>query len=649
MAHFREGNYSGFCEALAVGGCQDAAISVTLAQPQEFDCPLIGVSKGFQTLSGYLKHEVLGRNCRFLNRGCAIPQEDRLKLRASARTGKSFSGLLQNRKKNGEVFLNLVCINSLRVGSTFYLLGIQVDMTHSSGDRKGDVQEVVRRQLDTIVKTIMEVQQDALSRLQVPFNLSWLQAEGKDPSSFVALETQSPAVLTKNTFLEVEEEDEGSLRRAASDSMLQGMTIDSESGKILKDHTELELCSGGELFDRIVADGKFTEQVAAFCVQQMLRAVNYMHINGIMHRDLKPENWLLAETDAWRNTLLEVEAIEKTYLKLIDFGLSKRFSPGDFAKTKAGTPYYVAPEVLSGRYNELSDVWSIGVIMYILLSGSPPFSGADTMAVLDSVRQADLSFDQKEWSAISKEAMDMLKVLLMKDPSQRVTADSALKEAWLTKQHASHDLTQASQAVVQNLKSFAVMNKLKKAALNVIATQLTDDAIKDLKEFRLFSSRAWCYFFMIKAESKQCEELFMAMDDNNDGTLSVAELKEGLTKAGVAVPADLAAMMERIDTDGSGVIDYSEFMAATLDKRHFSAWQLSQELMKLLGGNTLVSDVMQIKYTAKEVDAIMKEVDLNGDGRIDFEEFMTMMRKMPKDRKAIIGIGLQPSKAAKQV
>ncbi|CAK9102722.1 unnamed protein product [Durusdinium trenchii] len=394
----------------------------------------------------------------------------------------------------------------------------------------------------------------------------------------------------------------------------------------------LELCSGGELFDRIVADGKFTEQVAAFCVQQMLRAVNYMHINGIMHRDLKPENWLLAET----------EAIEKTYLKLIDFGLSKRFSPGDFAKTKAGTPYYVAPEVLSGRYNELSDVWSIGVIMYILLSGSPPFSGADTMAVLDSVRQADLSFDQKEWSAISKEAMDMLKVLLMKDPSQRVTADSALKEAWLTKQHASHDLTQASQVVVQNLKSFAVMNKLKKAALNVIATQLTDDAIKDLKE------------------------LFMAMDDNNDGTLSVAELKEGLTKAGVAVPADLAAMMERIDTDGSGVIDYSEFMAATLDKRQWVAedacWRAfktfdqdgsghidKEELMKLLGGNTLVSDVMQIKYTAKEVDDIMKEVDLNGDGRIDFEEFMTMMRKMPKDRKAIIGIGLQPSKAAKQV
>jgi len=390
----------------------------------------------------------------------------------------------------------------------------------------------------------------------------------------------------------------------------------------------LEICNGGELFDRIVADGKFTEKAAAFCVQQMLRAVNYMHLNCIMHRDLKPENWLLAET----------EAIEKTSLKLIDFGLSKRFAPGEFALTKAGTPYYVAPEVLSGRYNELSDVWSIGVIMYILLSGSPPFAGKDTTEVLEAVRRAELTFDQKEWKAISQEAQNMLKVLLTKDPRARVSADAALKEEWLTKQHtASQDLVQASQVVVQNLKSFAVMNKLKKAALNVIATQLTDDAIKDLKE------------------------LFMAMDDNNDGTLSVGELREGLEKAGVAVPADLAAMMERIDTDGSGVIDYSEFMAATLDKREWVAedacWRAfktfdqdgsgsidKEELMKLLGGSTVVND-MQIKYTAKEVDAIMKEVDLNGDGKIDFEEFMAMMRKMPKDRKAIIGIGLgSPSK-----
>ncbi|CAE7767142.1 CPK2 [Symbiodinium sp. CCMP2456] len=392
----------------------------------------------------------------------------------------------------------------------------------------------------------------------------------------------------------------------------------------------LELCSGGELFDRIVADGKFSEQVAAYCVQQMLRAVNYLHSNCIMHCDLKPENWLLAET----------EAIQNTHLKMVDFGLSKRFTPGEFATTKAGAPYYVAPEVLAGHYNELCDVWSIGVIMYILLSGSPPFTGNDTMAVLESVKRSDLSFDKKEWKLISKEAKDMLKVLLTRDPSQRASAEAALKDEWMTKQidTTPADMTHASQVVVQNLKSFAVMNKLKKAALNIIATQLTDDAIRELKE------------------------LFIAMDDNNDGTLSISELKDGLVKAGVAVPPDLYAMMDRIDTDGSGVIDYTEFMAATLDKRQFVAeeacWRAfktfdqdgsghidKEELMKLLGGDNQVSDVMQIKYTKQEVDAIMKEVDLNGDGKIDFDEFLTMMRRMPADDKKksgpSIGIGVK--------
>lgn len=111
----------------------------------------------------------------------------------------------------------------------------------------------------------------------------------------------------------------------------------------------LELCTGGELFDRIVADGKFTEQAAASCIQQMLRAINYMHQNYIMHRDLKPENWLLASAEV---------KTEKMDLKLIDFGLSKRFASGEYASTKAGTPYYVAPEVLEGRWCARVSGWS---------------------------------------------------------------------------------------------------------------------------------------------------------------------------------------------------------------------------------------------------------------------------------------------------
>jgi len=396
----------------------------------------------------------------------------------------------------------------------------------------------------------------------------------------------------------------------------------------------LELCTGGELFDRIVEAGNFTEEVAARCVQQMLRAVNYMHQNYIMHRDLKPENWLLASD----------EEIRKTDLKLIDFGLSKRFTPGEFASTKAGTPYYVAPEVLDGRYAEKSDVWSIGVIMYILLCGSPPFSGNDTVAVLDSVKRARPQFDKKEWKNVSPEAKQFLKALLSRDPGSRPTASESLQLAWLSKMLEASQLDPkvlCSKLTMTNLKNFALANKLKKASLNVIATQLTDVAIRDLKE------------------------LFMAMDDNNDGTLSIGELKDGLKKAGVSIPPDLEEMMESIDTDGSGVIDYSEFLAATMDKRKYIqedvCWRAfkvfdadgsgtidRKELGKLMGSDT-ITDVMQAKLTEDEVDAILQEVDCNGDGVIDFDEFLVMMRRgsrirgdksrRRKDKKESIGLG----------
>jgi len=179
------------------------------------------------------------------------------------------------------------------------------------------------------------------------------------------------------------------------------------------------------------------------------------------------------------------------------------------------------------------------------------------------------------------------------------------------------------------------MNKLKKASLNVIASQLSDTSIKELKE------------------------LFIAMDDNQDGTLNVGEMKEGLKRAGVAIPPDLSEMMDHLDTDGSGVLDYSEFIAATLDKRLFiqedMCWRAfktfdtdgggtitKDELLQLLGISD-VSEAMQVKVTEAEVDLIMKEVDLNRDGKIDFDEFMQMMRKMPNARndkiRKNIGLG----------
>eukprot|EP00415_Alexandrium_ostenfeldii_P001151 UN1151 len=260
--------------------------------------------------------------------------------------------------------------------------------------------------------------------------------------------------------------------------------------------------------------------------------------------------------------------------------------------------------------------------MYILLCGSPPFGGNDTVAVLESVERAQPTFDKKEWQSVSPEAKQLLRALLQRDPSSRTTASDALQHQWLSMSMQSQDdQANITNRIVGNLKSFSLMNKLKKASLNVIATQLTDNALRELKE------------------------MFMAMDENNDGTLSVVELKEGLEKAGVALPPDLQLMMDNIDTDGSGVIDYSEFMAATMDKRRYiqedACWRAfktfdvdgsgtidKEELMKLLGVSS-ITDMLDVQITRKEVDAIMSEVDLNGDGKIDFTEFVAMMRRMP--------------------
>lgn len=127
----------------------------------------------------------------------------------------------------------------------------------------------------------------------------------------------------------------------------------------------MELCNGGELFDRIIDAGHFKEVQAAIIMQQIIRAIYYMHDNHVCHRDLKPENFIFNTKDP----------IEKALLKIIDFGLSCTFTDGQVLSTKAGTPYYVAPQVLAGKYDQLSDLWSCGVIMYVLLCGYPPFFG----------------------------------------------------------------------------------------------------------------------------------------------------------------------------------------------------------------------------------------------------------------------------------
>lgn len=186
----------------------------------------------------------------------------------------------------------------------------------------------------------------------------------------------------------------------------------------------LELVSGGELFDRIVSVGKFDEEKSRQYMIQMLEAVGYLHSQGIAHRDLKPENILLKSKD-------------DDIIKLSDFGLSRVMSSESFLKTMCGTPQYVAPEVLTNGgidksgYNLACDLWSLGVIAYILLCGYPPFHEEKDVTLVDQILTADFDFPDDPWTEISDEAKDFVEKLLVVDPSQRLDAATALDHPFI--------------------------------------------------------------------------------------------------------------------------------------------------------------------------------------------------------------------------
>lgn len=182
----------------------------------------------------------------------------------------------------------------------------------------------------------------------------------------------------------------------------------------------MELVTGGELFDRIVEKGSYTEKDASRLIKQVLEAVDYMHERGVVHRDLKPENLLYYSTDP------------DSKIMISDFGLSKTEESGTMA-TACGTPGYVAPEVLAQQpYGKEVDCWSIGVIAYILLCGYPPFYDENDAALFQQILKAEYEFDSPYWDDISDSAKEFIRRLMCKDPKKRFTCKQAIAFPWIS-------------------------------------------------------------------------------------------------------------------------------------------------------------------------------------------------------------------------
>lgn len=184
-------------------------------------------------------------------------------------------------------------------------------------------------------------------------------------------------------------------------------------------HLVMELCAGGELFHRLEKHGRFIEREAAVLFRHLMEVVMYCHDNGVVHRDLKPENILLATRSS------------SSPIKLADFGLATYIKPGQYLCGTVGSPFYIAPEVLAGGYNQAADVWSAGVILYILLSGIPPFWGKTKSRIFDAVRSFELRFPSDPWDELSESAKDLVARMLCRDPLQRLTAKRVLEHSWI--------------------------------------------------------------------------------------------------------------------------------------------------------------------------------------------------------------------------
>ena len=367
----------------------------------------------------------------------------------------------------------------------------------------------------------------------------------------------------------------------------------------------MEECYGGELFDRILhrinTNNMYTEREACLLMKQIIGAIEYCHNNGIAHRDLKPENLLY----------LKEGSEEDNPLKIADFGLSQSFNLKKMLTSKVGTSYYVPPEILAGNYTEKCDIWSSGIILYILLSGEPPFNGPNDETIFARIKTYKYEFPEQKWSKISVEAKDLLTKMLIQE-DKRLSASQVLQHPWF-------DIIKNEKITFEKLnfgkdnffKEYKDSNQLKKIVLLYIASKLEENEILDLKN------------------------LFKAFDKDENGQIDYKEFEQGLMELNSEElnKDEIRQFFNDVDADNNGKIDYTEFIAATLQKQIFLKKETLFEAFSALDSDRdckiTKEELMKIlRLQPKEDKFAIKLIELadkNGDGVIDYKEFLQMM------------------------
>jgi len=375
-----------------------------------------------------------------------------------------------------------------------------------------------------------------------------------------------------------------------------------------------ELCNGGELFHRITELGRYTERDAASVLIQIFRGLAHMHEKNIAHCDLKPDNFLFHESGK---------------LKIIDFGMSKRI-PRGYLSTLCGTPYYTAPEVLKGQYHKSADCWAVGVVMFVMLYGYPPFYAdpakygeREHEVIYSKIKKGFIPRVKKGYGrhfpeslSASEDAMDLMKNLMMKNVANRFTSVEALDHKWF--RNASSNRVISAQ-VIASLASLSKISKLKLTILEVFK----DVIISDEKRETL-------------------RKTFDEMDQDKNGTVSLSEFKHTMLKFGTMTEEVAERIFKRADFNQDSVLSFDELLLTVTDHQLRNVNERMYKMFLLIdenGDGSLSPDEIK-RYFEKilkddpiinqmglltDIDKIVEEADKNGDGQISFKEFVEVI------------------------
>ena len=375
-----------------------------------------------------------------------------------------------------------------------------------------------------------------------------------------------------------------------------------------------EYCPGGCLYDLIVKNnGPFTEIQASYIMHQLFSVVNYCHKMKIIHRDLKPENILVNKNE---NGLIKI--------KICDFGTSLCFKRGDIQDKVVGSIYYIAPEVLKKKYNSKCDLWSCGVIMYILLTGVPPFAGSNNVSIMKKILAGE--YDKTRLNKRCKACNDLIGKLLEKDISKRIRADAALRHKWFQiykslEIRVDIEDPKIIEAYLRNLKNYKKSSEIQEIALAYLVHNHPE----------------------LEEVDNACK-LFGMIDKKGNGKITKEELYNGLSPfyKNENLKEEIDKIFENLVVNGSIYLDYEEFVRAAIDKSIF----LTEDSMKFAfnyfdkdgKGEITIDDLASIfsdddnsKNELKKIKKMIKNVSSNNDEKIKFKDFCDIMKAFIND------------------